>query len=116
MVVFIAQIVLRVHIGWPISWVDALLTRLVHSLDRVSLPGKITIKITSSVVFSFLTPPYSCATFTILVSWVAIGVDHLLLLVLTILVVLFIWRISIDELVVVIIFKISLRLTHHLVV
>ena len=58
MVVFIAQIVLRVHIGWPVSWIDVLMTRLVHPLDRVSLPRKITVNITPAINLSFLAPPY----------------------------------------------------------
>ena len=106
---------LRVHIGWPISWVDALLTRLVHSLDRVSLPGKITVD-TSAIYFSFLAAPYWCAVIIILIRRVAIGVDHLLLLDLMILTVFFILIINIDAHVLAVFFKISLRLAHHLIV
>ena len=116
MVVFIAQIVLRVHISWPISMIDALLTRLVHPLDRVSLPGKITVGITSAINFSLLAPPYRCSVIIILIRRVAIGVDHLLLLDLMILTVFFILIINIDAHVLAVFFKISLRLAHHLIV
>ena len=118
MVVFIAQIVLRVHIGWPISMINALLTRLVHPLDRVSLAGKITVDITSAINFSFLAPPNWCAVIITLIRRVAIGVDHLLLLDLMILAIFFILIliINIDAHVWAVFFKISLRLAHHLIV
>ena len=92
--------------------IDALLTRLVHPLDRVSLPGKITVGIN----FSFLAAPYWCAVIIILIRRVAIGVDHLLLLDLMILTVFFILIINIDAHVLAVFFKISLRLAHHLIV
>ena len=95
--------------------IDALLTRLVHPLDRVSLTGKITVG-TSTINFCFLAPPYWYAVIIILIRWVAIGVDHLLLLDLMILTVFFILIINIDAHVLAVFFKISLRLAHHLIV
>ena len=119
MVVLIAQIVLGMHVSWPILMIDALLTRLVYPLDRgISLTSKITVNITSAINSSFLASPYWCAVIIILICRVGIGVDHLLLLDLLFLAILlvFILIINIDTHVLSVFSKISLRLTHHLIV